>query len=179
MCVCLFQQVCDCLSTCISWGFTVCFLEIREFSFKKRPSFSSWYILGWLWATCFGSRAIFARAVVHASSYFLLLHLRAPCLLPELHGWPPVITSAPVPISRPETVPAQPPWLCWVTSLLARLRPDGMWCLDTICCNCLVGESPDAGASHSCVRSLLIRGLTARTGSSISVPSGLIVGPDA
>ena len=45
-------------------------------------------------------------------------------------------------------------WLLCLTSLLAKLQLDGMWCLDTICWNCLVGESSGA-RSFSQLRSKL------------------------
>lgn len=69
-------------------------------------------------------------------------------------------------------------WLLCLTSLLARLRFDGMWCLDTICWNCLVGESSGAGSFSQLWSKLTHQRLDSWTGSSTFEPSVLIVGPD-
>lgn len=140
-------------------------LEIREFPFSKRPTFSSGYIPGWSLA-----HALFASAPCLSCSSGLLSSSCSSCLCWRCQsslGGRLSSPPAPVPISRPETLPMQP--LCWwmlcrVTSLLARRWPRGMWCLDTICWNCLVAKAAMRGVSHSAVQrwNRFIRGWTGR-----------------
>lgn len=69
-------------------------------------------------------------------------------------------------------------WLLCLTSLLAKLQLDGMWCLDTICWNCLVGESSGARSFSQLCSKLTHQRLDSWTGPSTFAPSVLIVGPD-
>ena len=70
-------------------------------------------------------------------------------------------------------------WLLCLTSLLAKLQLDGMWCLDTICWNCLVGESSGARSFSQLRSKLTHQRLDSWTGPSTFAPSALIVGPDS
>ena len=70
-------------------------------------------------------------------------------------------------------------WLLCLTSLLAKLQLDGMWCLDTICWNCLVGESSGARSVSQLRSKLTHQRLDSWTGPSTFAPSVLIMGPDS
>ena len=193
ICVCVCVCVCVCeLSFCFDRFVTVYMLvfpevlmfalEIREFPSKKWPA-SSWYIPGWSFIdvslfrsyhfpSCGSGFILFLPPAPHA----FVFHARAPWVarchrplhLSQLAGLR----------CRQPTLRASGRLLC-LTSLLARLQLGGMWCLDTICWSCLVGESSGAGVSHSCARRLLILGSTAGLGGlSIFTTAVLIVGPD-
>ena len=157
-------------------------LEIREFPSKKWPA-SSWYIPGWSFIdvslfrsyhfpSCGSGFILFLPPAPHA----FVFHARAPWVARCHH--PLHLSQLAGLRCRQPTLRASGRLLC-LTSLLARLQLGGMWCLDTICWSCLVGESSGAGVSHSCARRLLIRGSTAGLGGlSIFTTAVLIVGPD-
>lgn len=111
------------------------------------------HIPGWPLAYVFCLPAIIAWAAVQPSSYFFLLLLMPLLAVPELRGWLAVITLCTCPNQQArDAASTDGDWLHCVTSLLARQRLNGMWCLDTICWNCSVGESEVLELSHSCVQ---------------------------
>lgn len=115
--------------------------------------------------------------------YFCLLPSRLGRLCQSSVGGLLSSPSAPVPISRLETLPTQP--LCWWLAALCDLiagKAVAQWYVVSghhLLVNCTVGESCGAGSFSQLLASggkRLIRGLTVESGSPIAAPSVLITG---